>query len=201
MMRAILNAVRMEAQRAMANIVVTRTGQVTGYDPDNYAAKVELHPDGIKTDWLPIAAAWIGSQWGMFAPPNIGDQVTVEFIDGDLNAGTVTSRFWNNQQRPLPVPSGELWIVHASGAFFKFTNDGKGIFSDGQGATITLDGDGNIVSQANLWRHNGDVHIAGNVQVDETLTATTDVVGGGISLKNHKTTLVQPGGGLSGLPQ
>ena len=43
----------------------------------------------------------------------------------------------------------------------------------------------------------GNVHITGNVQVDQTLTATTDVVGGGKSLKSHTHGGVQTGSGTS----
>ena len=46
----------------------------------------------------------------------------------------------------------------------------------------------------------GNVHITGNVQVDQTLTATTDVVGGGKSLKSHTHGGVQTGSGNTGAP-
>lgn len=39
----------------------------------------------------------------------------------------------------------------------------------------------------------GNVHITGDVQVDKTLTATTDVIGGSKSLKNHTHTSSSPG--------
>lgn len=45
------------------------------------------------------------------------------------------------------------------------------------------------------------VHITGNVNVDQTVTANTDVVGGGKSLKTHVHTGVQSGSSTSGPPQ
>lgn len=44
------------------------------------------------------------------------------------------------------------------------------------------------------------LHITGNVNVDQTVTATTDVVGGGKSLKSHVHSGVQSGGSNSGPP-
>ena len=46
----------------------------------------------------------------------------------------------------------------------------------------------------------GDVAITGDVAVTGTLTASTDAIGGGKSLKNHSHTAVQGGGGTSGPP-
>lgn len=205
MMGPILNAMRLQAQRASAESVSSRIGKVTAFDPTYYAARVELQPDGIITGWLPVSAHWMGNGWGMFSPPSPGDMVSVVFIDSQLEGGYVEGRFWNDEDRPLPVPAGEFWLVHKSGAFFKLTNDGKGSFSDGHGASVTLNGDGTI-SSAGTWTHTGNLtvngagHITGNVQVDQTLTATTDVVGGGKSLKTHIHSGVTTGSGTSGPP-
>lgn len=62
----------------------------------------------------------------------------------------------------------------------------------------TLNVTGNLDSSADGWVHTGDVHIIGNVQVDETLTANTDVIGGGKSLKTHTHPGVTTGSGHTG---
>jgi phage baseplate assembly protein V len=192
------NAIRLQAERATAGQEVTRVGIVQGYNPNNYTARVALQPEGLITGWLQVASIWIGDQWGMYAPPNIGDQVSVSFFEGALEAGYVELRFWNTVDKPLPVPSGEFWLVHAKGQFVRLTNDGKFTISDGQGATFTLDGAGNINSASKQWTHTGPVHFTDNVQVDKTLTATIDVIGGGKSLKTH--THSDPQGGNTGQP-
>lgn len=64
-------------------------------------------------------------------------------------------------------------------------------------ATVT----GSMTTSAASWTHTGPVTFIDDVQVNKTLTATTDVVGGGKSLKGHKHTAVQAGGGVSGPPQ
>lgn len=185
------NAIRLQVERMRARTISTRIGTVTSYDPNKYAAKVQLQPDGLMTWWLPVASIWIGNGWGLFTPPNVGDLVTVEFINGDIGAGTVTSRFWNVNEPTLPVPSGECWLVHAKGQFIKLTNDGKLTLNDGQGASIVLNGNGTINS-AGSWSHAGDINATG------TVTGQTDVVGGGKSLKGH--THPDPQGGNTGTP-
>lgn len=206
MIGALNNAMRLQAQRAAGLKTHSRLGIVTGYDPNKYSVKVSLQPEGIATGFIPFAAAWAGNGWGFFAPPSIHDPVSVIFLDGELTAGYAECCFFNAALVPLAVPSGEMWIVHANGGSFKLMNDGKVSFNDGHGASLVMDGSGNINSAATQWTHTGAVefknavHFDDNVQVDKTLTANTDVVTGAISLKNHKTSLVQPGTGTSGLP-
>jgi phage baseplate assembly protein V len=203
---ALQNAMRLQAIRAAGSRHGILAGVVTSYDPNRYAAKCTLQPDDLKTGWLPVAAHWIGNGWGMFSPPSPGDQVNVEFIDGDIGAGTVTSRIWDQNNQPLPVQAGEWWLVHKSGQFIKLTNDGKLTLSDAHGATITLDGAGNLISQAAQWTHTGPVefksavHFDDNVQVDKTLTANTDVIAAGISGKGHTHPGIQRGGSSTDPP-
>lgn len=198
MMKQILNAVRLQVQRALASVISSRVGSVVNFDPNTFTARVMLQPDSVMTGWLQVGSPWIGNGWGMFAPPNIGDLVDVLYTNGDIQSGVISLRCFNQVNLPLPAPSGEFWLMHKSGAFFKLTNDGKLTVSDGQGATVTLNGDGTITSAANSWTHTGDVTVTGNVTVSKTLTATTDVVGGGKSLKTHVHT--DPQGGNTGPP-
>jgi len=212
MIETFMNAMRLQAQKAAAGDVVSRIGTVTSYDPTTHTARVQLQPDNVLTGWLPIASHWIGNGWGLFSPPTPGtppdgDMCTVVFIDGDVNAGYIDGRFWNNTDQPLSVQSGEWWLVHKKGASFKLTNDGKVTFSDGQGAQIQFDGAGNIVSQANNWTHTGAMDLngvtidtSGNVDSPATVTASTDVVGGGKHLKTHTHSGVTSGGSDTGPP-
>lgn len=206
MIGAIQNSMRLQAQRAAGHKITSRYGIVTSYDPNKYAAKVLIQPEGFASGFLPVATIWAGNGWGCFSPPSAGDQVVVVFIDGDLTAGYIACASFNSTRIPMAAQSGELWLVHAKGGFFKLTNDGKVSFSDGHGATLAMDGGGNINSAATQWIHTGAVefknavHFDDNVQVDKTLTATTDVIGGGKSLKTHTHSGVTSGGGTSGPP-
>lgn len=162
-MKGLLNAMKLQAQQAGPALM--RVGTVTSYDPANYAVKVSLQPEGATTGWLPILTPWSGNGWGLFAPPTPGDLVEVQFHDGDFNAGVACLRFFNDGQRPLNVASGELWLVHASGAYLKLTNDGKVLMN----ATAEIDV-GNIgsalhtlVTDAFVSLFNSHTHGAGPV--------------------------------------
>lgn len=182
-MKELLNAMRLQAQLAGQGRITKMQAIVSSYDPTNYCAKVRLQPTDIETGWLPVTSAWVGNGWGMFCPPSQGDVVDVHFQEDDTDAGYIVTRFFNDSARPLSVPSGELWLVHASGAFFKLTNDGKGTFSDGHGASVVLNGDGTITSAASQWNHTGPMTVTGNVVINGTEQVTGQITGqGGMSI-------------------
>ncbi|UQV43454.1 hypothetical protein KIV45_15920 [Janthinobacterium lividum] len=120
-----LNAMRQQAQAALGDVALPSTGIVRSYDPVKYAVRLELQPQGNMTGWIPLLTPWVGNGWGMFCPPTIGDLVEVTFLNGDINSGVAGLRAFNDQDLPLPVPSGEFWLVHAAGALLKLNNDGK----------------------------------------------------------------------------
>jgi uncharacterized protein involved in type VI secretion and phage assembly len=186
-MNEIQQAMTVAAQSAGDEKQGTRTGIVEGYDPDAFAVKVRLQPSGVLTGWIPIATCWVGNGWGFAAAPTLGDAVQVDMTEGSIDAGLMTGSFFNDVERAMGVPAGELWIRHKQGAYFKLTNDGKAMFSDGKGATVFLNGDGTI-SSTGTWAHDG------------SFTATGDVIAGTVSLQKHKNTGVRSGSDTSGPP-
>jgi hypothetical protein len=124
-MRGMLNAMRQQAHAALGDVALPSTGIVRSYDPTKYAVRLELQPQGNMTGWIPLLTPWVGNGWGMFCPPTIGDLLEVTFLNGDINSGVAGLRAFNDQDLPLPVPSGEFWLVHAAGAFLKVSNDGR----------------------------------------------------------------------------
>ncbi|MBX9901258.1 MAG: phage baseplate assembly protein V [Burkholderiaceae bacterium] len=207
MMREHLNQMRQAAHMATQGQAQTRIGIVTSFDQNTYSAKVLLQPENKETGWLPCTSAWTGNGWGLFCPPSSGDMVQVEFQEGGQSAGFIVGRFFNDIERPLQVPSGEWWLVHKQGAFIKLTNDAKLLVNSQVEIDVTtptlnitvagnanLSVSGNITSSAAAWNHTGDVNVSG------TVTASTDVVGGGKSLKTHKHSGVVAGGAQTGTP-
>jgi phage baseplate assembly protein V len=208
--REIFNSVK---QLAQSNQTATmRVGTVTSYDPSNYSVKVALQPEGALTGWLPLVSPWTGGGWGMFSPPTIGDQIEVQYHDGDFDAGVACQRFFNDKNRPLPVPSGEFWLVHKLGALLKLSNDGKVTITDKAGSTVVLNGDGTgtatfaggLTVNANT-QLNGNLNVSGNVGAGGTVTApnvvgTTNVTFGGKSGVAHTHSGVQTGPGNTGVP-
>ncbi len=153
MMRGLLNAMRAQADMAGSGRASVRLAIVSSYDPGNYCAKVRIQPEDTETGWLPVVSPWVGNGWGLFAPPTPGDLVEVQFQEDDIEAGFVCQRFYNDTDRPLTVQSGEFWLVHKSGAFFKLTNDGKALINgqleiDATAPTINVTATGNVNVQA-----------------------------------------------------
>lgn len=191
MIADLANAMR---QQQSDDLTGPRTGTITSYDPANGVVKVAIQPEGRETNWMPLDCPGVGNGWGVQIGPQIGDEVTVSFDSSDANLGKVICRHANSQNLPLPVPSGEIWMVHQSGALLKFNTDG----------TVSLHSGVAINYDAPAHHFTG-----GPVTMDHTLTVTDStgiVVTGGdvkadtISLKLHKTSQVQFGTGTSGVP-
>lgn len=136
-MNGMTNLMRREAARMEAQKSAVRIGVVTAYDPNNYAAKVQIQPEGYETGFLPVTSPWTGNGWGLFCPPTPGDVVDVHFQEGGKQAGFVALRHFGDQFRPMEVPSGEFWLVHKSGSSLKFLNDGSVTLSADTNLTVT----------------------------------------------------------------
>jgi type VI secretion system secreted protein VgrG len=61
-----------------------------------------------------VSQAWAGAGWGAQHVPRIGQEVIVEFLDGDLDRPIVTGRVYNNVTKPPYDPRD-----HASQSGFK----------------------------------------------------------------------------------
>ncbi|WP_448120089.1 phage baseplate assembly protein V [Pseudomonas veronii] len=166
----------------------SRTGTITGYDPANGVVKVAIQPEGRETNWIKLDCPGVGNGWGVQIGPQLGDEVTVSFDSSDPNLGKVTARHTNSLNLPMPVPSGEIWMVHQSGSLLKFKSDG----------TVTLHSSVSISYDAPAHHFTG-----GPVTMDHTLTVTDstgvvvsggDVKAGTVSLKTH----IHTGGTISG---
>lgn len=68
--------------------------------------KVQFHWDrqGKKDDrsscWIRVAQAWAGPGWGALYLPRIGQEVVVEFLDGDPDRPVVTGAVYNGMNAP-----------------------------------------------------------------------------------------------------
>jgi type VI secretion system secreted protein VgrG len=50
--------------------------------------------------WLRVASQWAGDQWGMIFLPRIGQEVMVDFVQGDPDQPVITGSFYNETHRP-----------------------------------------------------------------------------------------------------
>ncbi|KPF66646.1 hypothetical protein IP84_15520 [beta proteobacterium AAP99] len=68
--------------------------------------KVHFHWDrygqrsGSDSCWLRVAQPWGGAGWGAQFLPRVGQEVSVAFIEGDVEAPVVTGRLYNGLNRP-----------------------------------------------------------------------------------------------------
>ncbi|HTW27876.1 MAG TPA: phage baseplate assembly protein V [Acetobacteraceae bacterium] len=123
-MDRLLNALKQHSGALDQSQAQPRFGIVASVDPTTQTARVTLQPEGVLSGWLPILSPWVGSGWGMVAPPTPGDQVLVVAQEGDAEHGVIVGRAFSNTAMPPSAPSGELWLVHQSGSFIKLANDG-----------------------------------------------------------------------------
>jgi type VI secretion system secreted protein VgrG len=75
--------------------------------PDKYGrVKVQFHWDRLgKKDeksscWVRVSQPWAGKNWGAINIPRIGQEVIVEFLEGDPDRPIITGRVYNDDQMP-----------------------------------------------------------------------------------------------------
>ena len=75
--------------------------------PDKYGrVKVQFHWDRLgKKDensscWVRVSQPWAGKNWGSVNIPRIGQEVIVEFLEGDPDRPIITGRVYNEEQMP-----------------------------------------------------------------------------------------------------
>jgi type VI secretion system secreted protein VgrG len=74
---------------------------------DKYGrVKVQFHWDryGKKDEnsscWVRVSHPWAGKNWGMVAIPRMGQEVIVDFLEGDPDRPIITGRVYNEEQMP-----------------------------------------------------------------------------------------------------
>lgn len=144
----------------MANRAQPRMGLVSSYDPDRYAVKVKLQPEGIETGWMPLTSLSVGNKFGIFSPPALGDQIFIAFLEGSGGSPVAVGGVYSDEDRPVVdgiggCPAGETWIVHSSGARIRLLNDGTMEVQQQGGTRLQLNPDGSIDLNAPTLRVGG----------------------------------------------
>jgi len=83
---------------------------------DKYGrVKVQFHWDryGKKDEnsscWIRVSQPWAGKGWGSVSTPRIGQEVIVDFLEGDPDQPIITGRVYNaEQQPPFGFPAGAV---------------------------------------------------------------------------------------------
>jgi type VI secretion system secreted protein VgrG len=96
----------------------SQTAIVTGpsgeeiYTDEHGRVKVQFHWDreGKKDDktscWMRVSQAWAGSSWGAMCIPRIGQEVIVDFLEGDPDQPIIIGRVYHGSNKPpYPLPA------------------------------------------------------------------------------------------------
>jgi len=78
---------------------------------DEYGqVKVKFHwdrreeADENSSCWIRVAQVWAGKNWGAMYIPRIGQEVIIEFLEGDPDQPIITGRVYNDQAKPPYEP-------------------------------------------------------------------------------------------------
>ncbi|MER2529647.1 MAG: type VI secretion system tip protein TssI/VgrG [Candidatus Competibacter denitrificans] len=59
--------------------------------------------------WIRVSQPWAGKNWGGISIPRIGQEVIVDFLEGDPDRPIITGRVYNGANRPpYPLPAGAV---------------------------------------------------------------------------------------------
>jgi type VI secretion system secreted protein VgrG len=109
-------------------VVVGPSGEEIYTDPHG-KVKIQFHWDreGKKDEnsscWVRVSQPWAGKAWGAVAIPRIGQEVIVDFLEGDPDRPIITGRVYNKIQSPpydLPANKTQTGIKSRS------SKDGNG---------------------------------------------------------------------------
>lgn len=86
-------------------VVVGKSGEEIWTDKHG-CVKVHFHwdrhgkADDESSCWVRVSQAWAGKEWGAIHLPRIGQEVIVEFLEGDPDRPIITGRVYNGENQP-----------------------------------------------------------------------------------------------------
>lgn len=137
-----------------------RYGKATAWDPDTHMVKMMLKPENVESGWVPVHTMSAGSGYGHMTGIMTGDgmttgeQLEMTHQEGEFEAGAVAARAHSTQATPPKLESGEQLFLAPFKQFIKLAKDGSISITDAGGASIVLDGKGNITLKAKTLTHN-----------------------------------------------
>ncbi|MBI5255970.1 MAG: type VI secretion system tip protein VgrG [Burkholderiales bacterium] len=111
---------------------------------DKYSrVKVQFHWDryGQKNEksscWMRVASVWAGKSFGFIQIPRIGQEVVVDFLEGDPDQPLITGRVYNAEQMPpwdLPANATQSGVLSRSSKGGAYGNANALRFEDKKGS-------------------------------------------------------------------
>ena len=103
--------VRRPCVHGLQTAVVTGPSNEEIYTDEHGRVKVQFHwdregrQDENTTCWLRVGQIWAGKGWGAVFIPRVGDEVLVDFLEGDPDKPIVVGSVYNKENQPLyPLP-------------------------------------------------------------------------------------------------
>jgi type VI secretion system secreted protein VgrG len=158
---------------------------------DKYGrVKVQFHWDRYGKDneksscWTRVSSPWAGKSFGFVQIPRIGQEVVVDFLEGDPDQPLITGRVYNAEQMPpweLPANATQSGVLTRSSKGGAYANANALRFEDKKGSE-------------QLWLHaekNQDIEVENDethwVGHDRTKTIDNDET---VHVKNNRTETV-----------
>lgn len=179
-----------------------RVGIVSEIDLGEARCKVRYgDPDDEDPGETPFIR-WLAMRAGLtryWSPPSVGEQVLILSPDGQIGAAIAIAGIVQDAFPPVGNSEAEL-IEFGDGARLTYDPQSHALTAIlPAGATAEIEAPGGITLRGDVTIE-GDVSVTGSVAVNETVTAATDVVGDGVSLKSHVHKNVSAGSANSGPP-
>lgn len=185
-----------QAQELLSRMAKCRLGEITEYDPEQYAVKVMIQPEGFETGWIPIKMLSGADGWGVFIGPDQGAQAILEPVEGSRENFVMIGVLPSDDAKPPSggPPSGEIWMVHKEGGLMQFKPAGLVVV---QAATYQVEG---VEGADCALTVKGTIIATGNIVSSAEVRGATDVKSGSVSLRNHRHGGVTTGGAQTGTP-
>jgi type VI secretion system secreted protein VgrG len=196
--RPLLRTVKPVVQGSQTAVVVGPSGDEIWVDKHG-RVKVQFHWDRIgKKDensscWVRVAQTWAGKNWGWVTIPRIGQEVLIDFLEGDPDRPIITGRVYNADQMPpytLPDNQTQSGIKSRSSKQGGSSNYNEIRFEDLKGSEmITIHAEKDMETEV---EHDDSQKVENDrtIKVDgkhtETIQKDTTIT---ISQGNHSTTL------------
>lgn len=137
--------------------------------------------------WIRVSQIWAGKNWGWMTIPRIGQEVVVDFLEGDPDRPLIVGRIYNAEQMPpytLPDNSTQSGILTRSSSGGSSSNANEIRFEDKMGTEmLTLHAEKDMTTEV---ENNRTITVKGTHT--ETVTGNTTIT---IQQGNHSLTLDQ----------
>lgn len=141
---------------ALQSAIVTGPEGEEVYTDSYGRVKVQFHWDRIgasdeKTScWVRVADSWAGASFGFIQVPRIGQEVIVEYMDGDPDRPVVTGRVYNGRKMPPWELPGQKMLSGIQSREFQTARRNQLVFDDTQGEIQAQLASDHHFSQLNL---------------------------------------------------